>query len=575
MIKKITIYTVVVSILVSVILFSYKTYKDYETVIIEQQQEHLMTICKSTTRSLEIYFDGVSDILEGVANKLSIAYQDQKNIKYENILQELVSINIPNNDFSFFYFFDENGNLEHEVTLFSKLKFDVNQLNTADNENIHFEVIKELSSEEFFIHISVPVKEGFKIHGYISTFIPMNTIYHKIVQPIKAGKFGYARIKDMNGIILMHPEKDQIGLHVIEERKRLYPNLNLTELDRLVKRQLAGEEGTAIYNSYWWIEDEYKLEKKVSAFTPFYYNDLAWVVSVPMSYTEISEPIKSYLLTIINIAGITLLVLIIVLYIILKLKNEKNKAQMEMKYLKELRKRDVELQHDRRLKTLGTLASGISHEFDNLLTPILGFGYLLLDKMDKNEEDYKKVETICDSAEKAGEIIDKILVFSRKGKVESQYNWIEINNFIDNAYKLITNTIPNTIDIELNKNTVKGDIWGNETELMEVLVNLCKNAYQAINAPDGYITINVSYSESNKKMIVISIEDNGKGMDEKTMEHIFDPFFTTRAAGEGTGLGLSLVYGIVTEHGGAINVSSKENEGTTFYLYLPVHNDDI
>lgn len=578
-IKKMS-YILVVLFLAVLIKFSHSSYKYYENTIIVQQQEHLMTICKSIIRGLELYFEEKCRLVENVCKNIQTSYEVDPLVEAEAIIRRLsYANNNLRNEFEYFQIHDLTGVLQGEYLGRYSSNFEQVDILELRASKRSLKVIKGINNRILYIRISVPITRYNKLIGFLTAYIPIENIYKKVVEPIRAGEYGHARVKDKNGLILMHPVENQVGLEVIEERKVLYPQLDLRDLELVMERQLRGEEGTATYYSYWW-DNKLNKEKKISAFAPFEFEQLDWVVSVPMSYDEISQPVKNYLNSIMLISLVIIGIFTFAVYVILRLKKDKDKAHIEMNYLRILRKNDLELQHSRRLKMIGTLTSGISHEFNNLLTPVLGFSERLLTKLKPEDNGYEDALAIHDAAMRTTEIIDKIMTFSRKGNQPSQYNWIDIKDFADKTFKIVRQSIPDTIKVTLDYEDAHGNVWGNETELLEVVINICKNAYQAIDHNEGFININFTVLTNDqdllkdivmdKEVLKISIQDNGKGMSEETKQHIFEPFFTLKKTGEGTGLGLSLVYQMVIEHGGNIQVNSQEHLGSTFEVYIPM-----
>jgi PAS domain S-box-containing protein len=241
---------------------------------------------------------------------------------------------------------------------------------------------------------------------------------------------------------------------------------------------------------------------------------------------------------------------------------------------------EIQLRKSERLETIGKLAGSIAHEFNNLLTPILG--YAELGTIDSTEQgrDPEYYLAIMHAAERAKNLISQVLTFSKSN--ESTPVIVNVKSIIDEALLLLRPSIPVTIAIRKHIDQCCRNILIDPTKLHQVIVNLCTNAYQAIDHTSGEITIDlreiVPGNDLMKKLpeleaktyIQLSISDTGSGMDEATIEHIFEPFFTTKSPDKGSGLGLSVVHGIITSYYGQITVESQPGLGTTFRIYLPV-----
>jgi PAS domain S-box-containing protein len=232
----------------------------------------------------------------------------------------------------------------------------------------------------------------------------------------------------------------------------------------------------------------------------------------------------------------------------------------------EERRRALEhqLQHSQRLEALGTLAGGIAHDLNNMLVPIVALAKLLLDDLVEDHAAHRDVETIVAAGERARDLVSQILAFSRKQK--SDRHEIDLATVVHEALRMLRATLPATIAIVEEIDPVPA-VSGDARELQQVLVNLVTNGAQAIGAVPGKITIAVKPDGDG---IRLSVADTGCGIDAKTMERIFEPFFTTKEVGEGTGLGLSVMHGIVIGHGGRIEVNSEPGKGTKFDIFLPV-----
>ncbi len=232
-----------------------------------------------------------------------------------------------------------------------------------------------------------------------------------------------------------------------------------------------------------------------------------------------------------------------------------------------------------RLESLGTLASGIAHDLNNILTPILGVAQLLPLKLPNlNEQNQRMLQTLETSARRGAELIRQILSFARG--VEGKRVSLQINHLLLEIEKIIQQTLPKSIDIHTDSPPNLWIISGDATQLHQILMNLCVNARDAM--PNGgtlqISAENLLIDEQYAKMhldasvgsyVVVTVADTGTGIPEDILHRIFDPFFTTKEVGKGTGLGLSAVLGIVKSHGGFVDVQSQVNKGSQFKVFLP------
>ncbi len=236
-----------------------------------------------------------------------------------------------------------------------------------------------------------------------------------------------------------------------------------------------------------------------------------------------------------------------------------------IKNVNEKRQMEQQIAQADKLAALGELSAGVAHEINNPLGIILGYTQLLLKEESKHKDDLKIIEK---HAQNCKAVVSDLLSFSRKGS--SEMGIVDINKVVDGVIKFLSNHSDfRNIKMTLNPHT--GDrlnILGNEQELAQVIINLVINACHAL---DGKGNIDIATEKTKQGKILIIVKDNGKGVEKKNLSRIFDPFFTTKPVGQGTGLGLSVGYGIIKRHRGDISVKSSEGKGSIFTITLPFY----
>ncbi len=250
---------------------------------------------------------------------------------------------------------------------------------------------------------------------------------------------------------------------------------------------------------------------------------------------------------------------------------------------KALAQSERQLQQAMKLQAIGTLAGGIAHDFNNILFPIVGYTELTMDDVPEDSQARQNLEEILKATNRAKGLVQQILTFSRQGGQERKP--LKVQVLIKEALKLLRATIPSTIEIECNINEACRHIMGDPTQIHQVVVNLCTNAYHAMQETGGTLEVgleevDISYEKSVERVgmkvgphLELTVKDAGHGMGPDVMERIFEPYYTTKEQGKGTGLGLSVIHGIIKNHGGDIGVSSQPGKGATFTVYLPVIDD--
>ena len=239
-----------------------------------------------------------------------------------------------------------------------------------------------------------------------------------------------------------------------------------------------------------------------------------------------------------------------------------------------------QLQQVMKLQAIGTLAGGIAHDFNNILFPIVGYTELTMDDIPKDSQARKNLEEILKATNRAKELVKQILTFSRQSCQERKP--LKVQFLIKEALKLLRATIPSTIEFDIRIDESCGPINGDPTQIHQVIMNLCTNAYHAMQQTGGKLEVelkevDISYEKSMERVgmkvgphLQLTVKDSGCGMDPGVMDRIFEPYYTTKEQGKGTGLGLSVIHGIIKNHGGDICVSSQPGKGTTFTVYLPI-----
>jgi PAS domain S-box-containing protein len=240
---------------------------------------------------------------------------------------------------------------------------------------------------------------------------------------------------------------------------------------------------------------------------------------------------------------------------------------------------EAQLQQAHRMQSIGTLAGGIAHDFNNILSAIIGYTELTIDYLEKGSLPYSNLQEVLEAGNRAKDLINQILTFSRQSGQDLKP--LQLKLVVNDALKLIRATLPSSIEIQTD---LKSDaaILGDQIKIHQILMNLCTNASHAMQEKGGVMSVSLSEIELDSAFMVkhfdikpgaylkLSVSDTGHGMPASLMEHIFDPFFTTKEKGQGTGMGLSVVHGIVKSHNGTIHAYSEPGKGSTFNVYLPV-----
>ncbi|MGH8134259.1 MAG: ATP-binding protein [Steroidobacteraceae bacterium] len=257
--------------------------------------------------------------------------------------------------------------------------------------------------------------------------------------------------------------------------------------------------------------------------------------------------------------------------------NQRLSSEIREREVSEQKRLELErrLLHRERIATIGTLAGGVAHEFNNIVTPILLYSQVALDEARPDSVLARDLIRIVAAAHRARSLVTRILTFSREMQSQ-QPTEFSLRPPVEEALAMLRAIVPVNIEIVFEAQDGPLPVLGDPSLVYQVVTNLCTNAYQAMRRGGGRLAVRLQAVENPAQQAiapgrysVLEVSDTGHGMDQAVLAHIFEPFFTTREVGDGTGLGLSVVHGIVTSMGGSITVQSELRRGTTFRVYFP------
>ncbi len=242
----------------------------------------------------------------------------------------------------------------------------------------------------------------------------------------------------------------------------------------------------------------------------------------------------------------------------------------------ERRQLDIKLRQSQKMEALGTLAGGIAHDFNNILGAILGNVEMCLLEQTEDGKGKQYLENISKASNRAVSLVKQVLTFSRMDPMQVQS--INLAVVLQESLKMVRATIPTNIEIQQDIPKDCGNMMADVTQIHQVVINICTNAYHAMEEKGGILNISLKQVQNcplplgteNQICLILSIRDTGCGISAEDQEKIFDPFFTTKEIGKGTGLGLAVVHGIVKQYGGEIIVDSEVGEGTTVDIFFPI-----
>ena len=252
---------------------------------------------------------------------------------------------------------------------------------------------------------------------------------------------------------------------------------------------------------------------------------------------------------------------------------------------KETKKLEKQLRQAQKMEAIGTLAGGIAHDFNNILGAILGYTELTFLDVSEGSSSHRSLKRVITACHRAKDLVNQILTFSRQKEQEKKP--VKIKLILKEILHLLRASLPSTIDFRASYKKNSAMIMADPTQIHQILMNLCTNAGHSMKDRGGilYVTLeDVEITEEDLSLsqkiapgpyVKLKVKDSGTGMEKEVMDRIFEPYFTTKEKGEGTGLGLSVVHGIVNSYGGCITVSSEPQRGTTFEVYFPAITENL
>lgn len=570
----------------------YNTYDAYTQMMIAQQQQHLLITARAVSQNLSLYLSEQLRNVEiltqtpGFLTQFHTYYEtgDQKGLK-EYVLSYMLS---QNQGVSRLYLLDQNGD---EVFRYNQYPF----LESFDESVLHLDQLAEgrqtglgsafrISPQHYGLTMVNSITDGSDYLGAVVSVLDMDALYQQYMAPLQ-GTVDII-VKNERGTVIMHPESEMLTFNYFRDIQGLDTLPEYESLWDMLQLQYQQEEGAAIYRACsGGILPE---REEISAFSRMNLSGTSWYISAVMPYSQVVRMVNENLNRFAFLVTVIFVLIASSILIIYGLQKNRQKLQIETRYLRDMNRTLEELhesreqvRHYQKLQTIGALAGGIVHEFNNLLTPIMGYSEFLKQQLGPENEYYEDIDEIYKAGGRAKEIVDQILPFSRRETDSTQYNVVNLNAVIWDALKMVRMLLPSSVRLVVKPYSGPINIYGSATQIHQVLLNLCTNAYQAMEASGGTLTVATRrvfqdqlperyHPVAEGEFVRLEVSDTGCGIPPEMLSRIFDPFFTTKAAGDGTGLGLSVVQNILISHGGFIEAESAVGRGSRFLVYLPV-----
>lgn len=397
--------------------------------------------------------------------------------------------------------------------------------------------------------------------------------YQRVAGDLTSGTQDRILLLDAGGQTLLHRVREGTRVDLVEALDGT--SCDYGGLTFLLERQRAGEEGTAFYDTADCLEGK-RYTARIAVLPAGEGNNGFFAVGVSVDYDGVIRPLHTAAIRLLAYGGMVVagVVLLVVLTLRTRRRSEREFRELEVlrrknEAMEELNRKTQELAHHQRLETIGTLTSSIAHEFNNLLTPIMGYSILTLEKLPAEETElYDNVLEIYNSSRKAKEIISRLSDLSRKNNALT-FQFVSPDELVQKVLGVVAPAQPPGVTVETELNCRHLWLYGNETQLSQMLLNLMLNAFQAMEERGGTVTVSTWADGTH---IRLRVSDTGPGIPEEAREHIFEPFYTTKEAGRGTGLGLAIVQQVVEEHQGSIELGTAPGGGAAFTVTFPLRD---
>ena len=594
--KKIAFVVAFATIIAAIYFFARNNTKRFEAVVVNQTQQHLLTIVKAQAQNIESTIDDIRAELQMLAEnpvvqRAIINNESTKNMPDKGsccsekvVFDRLSRLRV---QVSGLYRLDVNGIIQNRIP-FKKDRVGADFSHkpgvkyVIKNHKPYISSIFESYTGRKSVSVCQPVFRDQQFIGIVRVVIFLDTI-QDLLNHIKIGQNGYAQIIDDDGIVVVHPKPEFVGKDIIATRKEILPDYDWSEFENIVAKMTRGEEGVGSYYSIWWRNEKPQPTKRLIAFAPIRIGNRLWSIGVSMGYEEISDPIKAYARYIFAVVQLLILLFIGAGAGFYRVYKKKVLLEVQAKSAGRLESLNRQLQSEiaehKRAETerealitelevknaeLERFTYAVSHDLKSPLITIGGFlGLLEQDvaggDLERVKGDIKRIEG---AAGKMQQRLDELLELSRIGRLVNPPEEISLQELAREAVDLVAGRITERgVQIEILPDLPL--IFGDHPRLLEVLQNLIDNAVKFMGEQkEPRIEIG---ARQNGDETVCYVRDNGIGIEPCYHDKIFGLFNKLNQDSEGTGVGLALVKRIVEVHGGRIWVESEgHGKGSTF-----------
>lgn len=559
---------IIVSLLITCgMTLIFRVFKQNEQILLQNEDTHLAGLAQSVDRSVVSYLGRYATNLDyitgrrgfleaentwlttGKSKDLLLRLQENLVAQSEMTKTVLVILNqeiVLSTDGNTNYHFPDEGGIVGDVSIWPC---------RDEEENIYLAFLKEHDCGAVYVCL-----------------IDLSLFYQRVAGELTVEELEQVMLLDASGQILLHHSLN--GARVDDAPKVTEDSCDYYGLQLLQERQAQEQISAAFYEASACTTGE-PYTARVVILPAAAGDNQYFSIGVSSNYDQVIQPIHDAAIRLLIYGGMVAAGVLFLFLLVLQGDRKNRRVLREIAVLQEknaameyLNAKTRELAHHQRLETIGTLTFSIAHEFNNLLTPIMGYSILALEKLPSEEaEIYDDLLEIYNSSRKAKDIISRLSDLSRKNPGLT-HQYVAPDELVRHVLNVAAPARPHQVSVQTELNCRHVWLRGNETQLSQVLLNLVLNAFHAMEHHGGTLTISTAADEAH---ILFRVQDTGPGIAPGVLPHIFDPFFTTKEAGKGTGLGLAIVQQVVEGHQGQIEVETAVGQGTTFIVSFPLH----
>ena len=561
--RRFIIELVVVLVLILAGLFMIASaFTSYSQVIINNQDEQLFHLAQAVDRNIE-------SILERCEENLDYITKRRGFLEAETLWRET-------GETEELVFRLEENILAKDEMISSILAMNGSQVILSTNGNTAYEFLHEVGSDK----IRYCTDENEKVYlafvydaggnfGY-AALVDLDKFYHQIVGE-ELAVYDWVILTDRSSDILLYHQADELRVEKADAVSSA--TCGQEGVNFLLKQQKEQEIGTTSYEYTEHINEKKYTARMVTIPTEASENG-AFAIGVVTNFENVMDPLRGAAIRLLCYGALIAAGTMMLLRNVIRYKRRNEKDLQELKLLREknemmeeVNQKTREFAHHQRLQIIGSITSGVAHEFNNLLAPIMSYSLLTLEQLpEENEALADYIIEIYNASRKAKDITARLSELSRKNTATS-FQKISLEEVIRKTEHVANPALPTKVFVEFDLNPEGSYIRGNETQLSQMLLNLMLNAFQAMEVNGGKLMISTAVEND---CAILRVQDTGTGISPENMKNIFEPFFTTKETGKGTGLGLAIVQQVVEEHQGTIRVESEEGKGTCFIVKFPL-----